>query len=249
VRLNLFLARFAGGSRREADGWIRDGRVTINGVPPRGFGDPIDPERDHIALNGRRVKLPASPRWYAYHKPPGVLVSRRGQGGKPTLYDHLAGRAAGLHPVGRLDFDSEGLLLLTDDGTLAEALLHPRSAILRQYRVWVTPEPDGTQVRMVAAGAEVEGEIVVPDRVVYEGAERGRGLLRIDLREGKKREIRILAKRAGLDVRRLVRIAFGPVRLGTMRRGSLRRLEHTEIAALRRDAIAPGARLSPRGSR
>jgi len=249
LRLNLFLARAAGGSRREADGWIRDGRVTINGEPPRGFGHPIDPDRDRITLGGRLVRLPAEPRWLAYNKPPGVLVSRRGQGGNPTIYDLLGARAAGLHPVGRLDLESEGLLLLTDDGTLSEALLHPRSALRREYRVWVAPAPDTARLRLLRAGAVVEGETVVPDRVTVEGTERGQGILRIDLREGKKREIRILAKQAGLVVRRLQRVAFGPVVLGGLRRGLVRRLESAEIAALRRGAIPRGGRLSPRGAR
>jgi len=249
LRLNLFLARAAGGSRREADGWIRDGRVAIDGTPPRGFGHPIDPERHRVTLDGRPVRLPVAPRWLAYHKPPGVLVSRRPQGGNPTIYDLLGHRAAGLHPVGRLDLDSEGLLLLTDDGTLSEALLHPRSALRRQYRVWVTPAPDAARIRILRHGAVVEGEEVVPDRVVVEETERGQGILQIDLREGKKREIRVLAKKAGLDVRRLQRVAFGPVALGALRRGLLRRLEPAEIAALRRDAIPRGGRLSPRRPR
>jgi pseudouridine synthase len=249
VRLNLFLARAAGGSRREADGWIRAERVTVNGRPPVGFGDPIDPARDRVTLDGRPVALPSAPRWLAYHKPPGLLVSRRSQGGKPTIYDRMAKRAAGLHPVGRLDFESEGLLLLTDDGTLAEALLHPRSGLTREYRVWVTPVPDAAAMRRFSAGARVEGTMVVPERVELDGAEGGMGIVRIDLLEGKKREIRALAKHAGLDVRRLLRVAFGPVRLGTLRRGALRPLEAGEIAALRRSAVPRGARLSSRRAR
>lgn len=249
MRLNLFLARAAGGSRREAEGWVREDRVRINGAPPRGFGDPIDPARDRVTLDGRVVRLPAAPRWVAYHKPPGSLVSRRGQGGKPTIYDQLAGRAEGLHPVGRLDYESEGLLLLTDDGTLAEALLHPRSEFRREYRVWVSPVPDPPRLRRFAAGAVVEGTRVVPEEVELEGAERGLGILRVVLLEGKKREIRVLAKGAGLDVRRLLRIAFGPVRLGVLRRGALRALEARELAALRRLAVPRGTRLSPRRPR
>lgn len=237
MRLNLFLARAGGGSRREADQWIREGRVTVNGLPPHGMGAPVTPGRDQVALDGALLRLPASERYAAYHKPPGLLVSRRSQGGKPTIFDRLGAEARGMMPVGRLDYDSEGLLLLTTDGALAEALLHPRSALIRSYRVWVRPVPDPAIVRLLREGAVVEGVPVRPAAVVLEGAERGRGIVRFDLAEGKKREVRVLAKRAGLEVERLLRTRFGPIRLGVQRRGSLRPLTGREIEALRRAAL------------
>lgn len=233
MRLNLFLARAGGGSRREADQWIRDGRVTVNGLPPHGMGAPVTPGRDQVALDGALIQLPGTERYAAYHKPPGVLVSRRSQGGKPTVFDLLGQEARGMMPVGRLDFESEGLLLLTSDGALAEALLHPRSALIRSYRVWVRPVPEPAIVRLLREGTVVEGAPVRPVRVVLEGAERGRGIVRFDLAEGKKREVRVLAKRAGLDVERLLRTRFGPIRLGVQRRGTLRPLTRREIEALR----------------
>lgn len=249
MRLNLFLARAGRGSRREADGWIREGRVQVNGVTPQGFGEPIDPARDRVTIDGHPVHLPDASRYLAYHKPPETLVSRRSQGGKPTIYQRLGPRSEGLHAIGRLDYESEGLLLLTDDGTLAEAILHPRSEFLRRYRVWVTPVPDPNGMRRLAAGSEVEGVAVAPETVVLEGVERGLGILCIDLREGKKREIRVLAKNAGLNVRRLLRIAFGPVHLGILRRGAVRPLTTAELGALRRLAVPRGARLSRGGPR
>jgi len=249
VRLNLFLARAGRGSRREAERWVRAGRVRINGAPPEGLGVPIDPDRDRVTLDGKPIALPAEPRYAAYHKPPGTLVSRRSQGGKPTIYERLGPKAAGLHAIGRLDYDSEGLLLLTDDGTLAEAMLHPRSNFLRRYRVWVSPVPDPERMRLLLEGTVVEGVAVAPEAVVLEGAERGNAMLRIDLREGKKREIRVLARHAGLDVLRLLRIAFGPIRLGIQKRGTLRALTASEIQALRDLAVPKGARLPKRRPR
>jgi len=239
VRLNLFLARAGRGSRREADQWIREGRVTINGGPPSGMGAPVDPGRDEVALDGAVLHLPETERYAAYHKPPGVLVSRRSQGGKRTIFDLLGESARGLMPVGRLDYESEGLLLLTTDGTLSEALLHPRNALLRSYRVWVRPVPLPAVVRLLREGTVVEGVPVRPLNVLLEGADKGRGILRFDLAEGKKREVRVLAARAGLDVDRLLRTRFGPIRLGTLRRGTLRPLTGREIAALRRAAREP----------
>ena len=236
MRLNLFLARAGRGSRREADQWIREGRVAVNGRPPHGMGAPVVPGRDEVTLDGAPLRLPDAERYAAYHKPAGTLVSRRSQGGKPTIFERLGEEALGLMPVGRLDYESEGLLLLTTDGALAEALLHPRSALVRSYRVWVRPVPTADTVRLLREGAVVEGMPVRPLRVLLEGAERGRGILRFDLAEGKKREVRVLATRAGLEVERLLRTRFGPILLGTQRRGTLRPLTGREIEALRRAA-------------
>jgi len=244
VRLNLFLARAGRGSRREADQWIREGRVAVNGRPPHGMGAPVVPGRDEVTLDGAPLRLPDAERYAAYHKPAGTLVSRRSQGGKPTIFERLGEEALGLMPVGRLDYESEGLLLLTTDGALAEALLHPRSALVRSYRVWVRPVPAADTVRLLREGAVVEGMPVRPLRVLLEGAERGRGILRLDLAEGKKREVRVLAKRAGLEVERLIRTRFGPILLGAQRRGTLRPLTGREIEALRR-----AARERPRAGR
>ena len=197
------------------------------------MGVDVDPTRDRVTLDGRSVVLPERFRYVAYHKPAGLLVSRRGQGGKRTIFDALGDRARGLHAVGRLDYESEGLLLLTDDGDLSEALLHPRTEALRRYRVWVRPVPDPDTMRRLEAGAVVEGVPVAPSRVLLEGMERGEGMLLIDLLEGKKREVRRLAASAGLDVTRLLRVQFGPIRLGPLRAGALRPLEPDEVAALR----------------
>ncbi|MGE5176439.1 MAG: pseudouridine synthase [Hyphomicrobiales bacterium] len=239
MRLNLFLARAGKGSRREADAWIRAGRVRVNGAGPEGMGADVDPARDRVTLDGTLLSLPATHRYAAYHKPPETLVSRRSQGGKKTIYDALGVAGKGLMPVGRLDYLSEGLLLLTDDGTLAEALLHPRTGLVRSYRVWVLPIPDPAAIRRLREGAIVEGVAVRPLRVVHEGAAHGRGILAIDLAEGKKREVRQLAKAARLHVERLLRIRFGPVHLGAQRRGTLRTLDPAEVAALRRAARGP----------
>jgi len=246
VRLNHFLALAAGGSRREADGWIRAGRVRINDAPPESIGIAVEPDRDRVTLDGTRVELPREHRYLAYHKPRGLLVSRRGQGGRRTVFDVLGAAGHGFHAVGRLDVESEGLLLLTDDGALSEALLHPRTALLRRYRAWVRPVPDPRMLRALAGGGVVEGVRVKPRRVVHEGAAKGLGILLIDLGEGRKREVRVLAKAAGLEVVRLLRVEFGPIRLGTLGVGATRALSKTEIEALREHAFpgrAPGARL------
>jgi 23S rRNA pseudouridine2605 synthase len=205
------------------------------------MGAPVTPGVDRVTLDDKPLDLPRDERWAAYHKPRGVLVSRRSQGGKPTIFDLLGESAHGLMPVGRLDYESEGLLLLTSDGALAEALLHPRSGLVRGYRVWVTPDPDPGQMARLRAGAVVEGVRVRPLAVQHDRNERaieGGGVLRMDLAEGKKREVRVLAKSVRLSVRRLVRVRFGPILLGAQRPGTLRRLTPREIDALH-GAAAP----------
>ena len=242
MRLNQFLARGAGGSRREADGWIRDGRVQVNGAPPHGMGVDVDPAQDRVTLDGSPVHLPEAHRYVAYHKPAGLLVSRKSQGGKRTIFESLGARAAGLHTIGRLDHESEGLLLLTDDGDLSEALLHPRTGLVRRYRLWVTPVPDPDALRLLIEGTEVEGVHVAPIHVEHEGVDRGRGVIVLDLGEGRKREARQLARAAGLSVTRLLRIRFGPIQRGALRPGMLRALTEPEIEALRRIAFRQGGR-------
>ncbi len=246
MRLNLFLARAGKGSRREADRLIRSGRVLVNGRLPAGMGEPVEPRRDRVTLDGEPLRLPERLRYLAYHKPRGLLVTRRSQGGRRTIFDALGAVAAGLQAVGRLDLDSEGLLLLTDDGTLSEALLHPSTGLLRRYEVRVRPVPDAPALRALRAGAEVEGVRVRPRRVVLEGSEGAEGILSLEIGEGRKREVRVLAREAGLEVTRLLRVAFGPVRLGPLPAGRTRPLSRAEVEALKETASrfhrrAPGA--------
>jgi pseudouridine synthase len=204
------------------------------------MGPPIDPVKDKVTLDGRLLRWDETPRYIAYHKPAGALVSRRSQGGHPTIFDLLGPTARGLHAVGRLDLESEGLLLLTNDGVLAEALLHPRSALERVYRLWVVPVPDVAALRRLREGTTVEDVDVVPDRVLLEGVEGGEGKLLIEILEGKKREVRLLARAAGLHVRRLQRIRFGPIRLENLPSGTARPLAEAEVRALQRAARAKG---------
>jgi pseudouridine synthase len=245
VRLNLFLARAGKGSRREADRLIQAGRVLVNGQPPPGMGELVDPARDRVTLDGVAVSLPKHHRYLAYFKPRGLLVTRRSQGGRPNIFDSLGTAAAGLQAVGRLDLDSEGLLLLTDDGSLAEALLHPSTGIIRRYEVRVRPVPDARAMRALRSGADVEGVRVRPRRVELQGSERGEGILSFEIGEGRKREIRVLAREVGLEVQRLLRVAFGPVRLGTLRPGATRPLKPAEVAALRESAAGFRRRGAP----
>ena len=203
------------------------------------MGPDINPLSDTVTLDGRTLRWDDTLRYLAYHKPPGTLVSRRSQGGNPTIFDVLGDAARGLHAVGRLDLESEGLLLLTNDGVLAEALLHPRNALERVYRLWVSPVPGVPALRTLREGIVVDDVEVVPHKVLLEGAEAGEGRLIIEIAEGKKREVRLLARAAGLHVRRLLRIRFGPIRLETLPKGATRELTKDEVRALKHEGRPP----------
>ncbi len=233
IRLARFLARAGVTSRRGAAALVAAGRVTINGAPPRGPGDPVDPATDRVTLDGRPLAL-ASLEWLALHKPPGYVTSRCGTARYPSIFKLLEGAPPALVPVGRLDVLSEGLLLCTTDGDAAHRLMHPRWQVPRTYLVAVTGRL-GTEARTALAhGVPLEGEAPVrlsswrfrPDR-------RGRGgELELVLREGRSRVVRRLCQALGLGVRRLMRTAYGPVQLGALAAGASRRLGGREVAAL-----------------
>lgn len=237
-RLQKILASAGVASRREAEAWIRAGRVRVNGRVAR-LGESADPARDAILLDGRR--LHAEPRAYwLLHKPRGVLSTRRDPhaGARRTVLELLPARArrVRLFPVGRLDADSEGVLLLTNDGEVAQALLHPSQGVLRVYRLTVRGALDAEARAALARGVPLEdgpqvGWEVGPCRV---DARRGESTLEVGLREGRKRQIRRTLAALGHPVRRLVRVRMGPLRLGRLGPGEVRALRADEVRALRR---------------
>jgi len=251
IRLARFLARAGVTSRRGAADVVRTGRVLVNGRPPRGPGDPIEPDRDRVTVDGRALALPRTV-WLALHKPPGVVTSRAGAGRYPTVFTLLPDAPEGVVVVGRLDVLSEGLLLFTTDGEAANRLMHPRWQVERTYRVAVTGRPAREARAILAGGVDVgDGRPVRPVAWrFHEG--KGGGTLEVTLREGRSRVVRRIAAALGLGVRRLVRVAYGPVRLGELAPGRARPLDAAETAALYRalkmDAAGAPAGARPRGA-
>lgn len=232
MRLARFLARAGASSRRGAAELVAADRVRINGQPPRGPGDPVDVARDRVTVDGRRVALAAA-QWTALHKPPGTVTSRRATPRHPSVFDLVAGDAA-LVAVGRLDVMSEGLLLFTTDGELAARLMHPRHEVRRAYQVAVTGTLASAGRAALNRGVPIEGEAPArPLRWDFTPDRLG-GLLELELAEGRNRIVRRLCAALGLGVRRLVRTAYGPLRLGTLPRGAARDLTPREVAALYR---------------
>jgi 23S rRNA pseudouridine2605 synthase len=247
LRLNRFLARSGLGSRRSVEDLVRTGRVTVNGRLASGPAMRIQVGRDEVAVDGRLVQPPRLTRIFAFHKPYGVVSTLRPQGNQRGLrsYRDGAGLGGGFVPVGRLDADSTGLLLWTDDGDLAQDLMRPASHIWKRYVVQLDGRPAARQARILSGGGlMLDGRPCLPLRLKRLPGGGGRRW-EMEMREGRKRQIRRMFASQGLRVRQLMRTAIGPVRLGSLAPGDFRRLSRREEAALRSAVRRAGL---PRGS-
>jgi len=229
MRLQRAMARAGFGSRRSAEELIRAGRVRVNGVVAE-LGMSVDPERDVILVGTKRV-VPARAEWLALHKPLGYVVSRRDPRGRPTVFD-LVPPVRGLTYVGRLDVMTSGLLLFTTDGEAAHRLMHPRFAVERSYQVVVHGKREAEIRRVLAGPVVIEGRPVRLVRWRVAPADRGSSRLTLVLAEGRYRIVRRLCGRLGLKVEQLIRLSYGPIRLGTLKPGEWRRLASAEVRAL-----------------
>jgi len=230
-RVQRALARAGFGSRRACEQLIVDARVTVNGTVAT-LGDRVDPEVDTVAVDGVTVNLDPNVRYYALHKPPGVVTTMNDPQGRPDIRGFLPEDGPRVFPVGRLDRDSEGLLLLTNDGELGNRLLHPRYAVEKEYLAEVDGAPTDRLVSRIRRGVELEDGLAKPTAVRVVAASGPRGALRLTMTEGRKREVRRLLAEVGLPVTRLVRLRIGPVKLGNLPPGQLRELTPEEIRSL-----------------
>lgn len=231
MRIQRALARAGVLSRRKAEELVANGRVTVNGAPAQ-VGQTVDPDRDVIRVDGDRIAAPAPTEWFVLHKPSGVITSRHDPEGRRTVFDLVPGRP-GLTYVGRLDFLTEGVLLLTTDGAAAHRLTHPSREVERTYVASVLGEGD-VAAEQARVGVELEDGLVRPKRVRAEKVGRGRWELTITITEGRNREVRRLCEALGLQVDRLIRVKFGPVELGDLGPGKVRSLTKAERAGLDR---------------
>lgn len=230
MRLARFLARAGVASRRGAVELLD--RVRVNGKPPTGPGDPIDPEHDKVTLDGRSLAV-AGPLWVALHKPAGYVTSRAKTPRHKPAFSLVKNAPAALVAVGRLDVFSEGLLLLTTDGDAAHRLMHPRWQVPRAYRVDVTGRLPSESRSALDRGIRLDDEPRPVKPVAWRFKPAGeRGELYVELVEGRSRVVRRLCTALGLGVRRLVRVAYGPVQLGTLAAGQHRPLTPRELRAL-----------------
>jgi len=233
-RLQKILAAAGVASRRAAEDLIRAGRVTVNGAVAT-LGESADADRDAIAVDGKPIQREPLEYWIV-HKPLGVLTTVSDPQGRSTVVDLVPESSARLFPVGRLDLLSEGLVLLTNDGPLAHALLHPSFGEEREYRVTVRGSVDRATLRRVAEGVELEDGLTAPARVgvVKFDPQTRTTTIALTLVEGRKRQIRRMLRALGHPVVRLVRVRMGPLELGRLEPGKARPLRARELRTLQR---------------
>lgn len=232
IRLQSFLARSGVASRRGSEDLIREGRVTVNGRTAE-IGTTVDPARDTVRLD-RKIVSTLPPEWIALHKPRGYVTTRDDPNDRKTVYDLIPPELHHLFHVGRLDRDSSGLLLLTNDGETANRLLHPRYGTTKEYRADVLGKPANETLRSLVEGVRLDDGIAQVISVEMRGAvDNDVYRLILTMQEGRNREVRRLLEAVGHPVQRLFRRSFGPIEIGSLRPGRWRHLTTQEIESLR----------------
>ena len=240
VRLNKYLADRGVASRRASDRLIEDGRVRINGRVVTDLGTKVEEQRDRVSVNGKPVGGRERHVYFVLNKPVGVITTLSDPEGRRTIRD-LVPRGARVYPVGRLDADTSGLLLLTNDGELAHRLMHPRYGVAKVYRVRLAREPRPDQMRRLSTGVRF-------DRNLVSGPARARRIdpgfdaimIELVVHEGRFRQVRKMCEAVGLEVTGLHRVGYGPIRLGPLARGMFRELSDEEVAKLRSESARAG---------
>jgi 23S rRNA pseudouridine2605 synthase len=236
IRLQKILSSAGVASRRASEQMIRDGRVTVNGATVLALGTKADPAKDDIRVDGRRVRTETTYRYILLNKPRGYVTTRSDPEKRRTVIDLLGQDPGYIYPVGRLDYDSEGLLLLTTDGDLAARLTHPRHEVEKVYEAIVLGVPDDRAMRKLRAGLFIEGGRTSPADVRRGHVVKGTPpttMLIITLREGKNRQVRRMCQAIGHPVRSLRRVRMGTLSLGRLRPGQWRELTEQEVRRLR----------------
>ena len=229
MRLQKFLARAGAASRRGAENLMTAGRVTVNGQVVTALGSKVDPLVDQVAVDGVPVRLEGGPVTIMLHKPAGYVTTMSDPQGRPTVAELVpTNRFPGLFPIGRLDFDTTGLLLFSTDGELGNGLLHPRHHVEKRYLALVNGKPTPEQLGQLEQGIQLDDGMTAPAKAaLVEGAEAKRAL-----REGRKRQVKRMLSAIKHGVLALHRDSFGPIELGDLPRGQWRELTPEEVAAL-----------------
>lgn len=248
-RLQKILSTAGVASRRLSEQLIVDGRVSVNGKTTTQLGTKADPAVDEIKVDGRRIKLEQRKRYVLLNKPRGYITTRSDPEGRPTVMDLMKGVKEYIYPVGRLDYDSEGLLLLTNDGELAARLTHPRHEVEKVYEARVKGVPDDRALDRLARGVPIEGRRTAPARIrASEPFAKGSGeqtIIEISIHEGRQRQVRKMFDAVGHPVVRLKRVRIGPLEDPDMPIGHWRELTPQELAKLRRTAGLAGKAQDP----
>lgn len=231
VRIQKYLSQAGRASRRQAERLMLAGRVKVNGQVVTELGARVVPGHDVVEVDGERVEEAAT-RWLAFHKPVGVLTTRRDPHGGRTVYDVLPEDARGLRYVGRLDLDTEGLLLMTNEGDALHGLTHPSRQVEREYLATVTGVPTAASLEALERGVVLDDGPARAARAWLVDREGPNGVVGVILTEGRNREVRRLLYHVGHEVQRLVRVRFGSIELGDLAPGAWRPLTPDERARL-----------------
>lgn len=232
VRLNKFLADAGICSRRAADGVIADGRVLVNGKKVFELGIKVNPYSDRITVDGKPTKQVQQKIYLMFHKPKGVLTTLEDEAGRPTVADFLGDISHRVFPVGRLDWDSEGLLLFTNDGDFANKVMQPKSDITKTYLVKVDGKPEEKHLVRLKMGVSIPGgrvKAVLIEKIQRKEGSKQYNWLKIVINEGKNRQIRYMFEKIGFDVLKLQRIAIGQLKMGQLDKGQLEYLDESDI--------------------
>ncbi len=231
IRLQKFLSEAGVASRRKAETMIENGEVKVNGVKAR-IGDCVDPKKDTVTVRGKKVMRETVMRYVLLNKPRGFVTTNHDEMGRKCVAELVSDINERVYPVGRLDRNSEGALLLTNDGEFANAMMHPSHHVPKTYRVTVRPSVNEDQLTKLATGVEIDGRMTAPADVRVVTKEEGRVVLEIVLYEGRNREIRRMCEAVELEVARLRRIAIGNLKLGMLQQGQWRDLTEQEVDKL-----------------
>ena len=229
-RIQKLISASGAASRREAEAMIKDGRVTLNGREAR-LGEKADPEKDELLIDGKPLPNVQARVYVMLNKPRGYITSVSDDRGRKTVMELLPETGDRLYPVGRLDMDSEGLLILTNDGEFANLLMHPSKGKEKTYRVTVSGRFSG--VEKLEEPMEIDGKMTRPAKVTMLARKSSGAVLEVRIQEGRNRQIRRLCENAGLEVTRLKRVSLGNLRLGSLKPGQWRYLTEAEVNAVR----------------
>lgn len=233
VRLNKFLSLAGVTSRREADRWILEGRISVNNRAVGELGLKVDEEQDVVRVDGRKIQVKPKPVYILLNKPAGYLVTLKDPFQRPTVRSLLPASLGRVFPVGRLDLESEGLLVLTNDGELAYRLSHPRFGVKKAYLAKVRGEPNRDALRRLERGVYLEGEKTAPATATLLAPGQKSSWLRLELQEGRKREVREMCRAVGHPVLELRRVEFAGLVLEDLKPGQWRHLEPREVRRLK----------------
>ena len=235
IRLQKYMSECGIASRRKSEELITNGKVKVNGTIAK-LGDKIDPNCDVVSVEGRKIQANNKFVYIMLHKPRGFITTMRDEMNRKCVAELVADVGTRVYPVGRLDRDSEGLLLLTNDGAFANNMMHPSKHVPKTYRVTIRPGITEEQITALTTGIMIDGKVTLPSTVRVLASEPGRVVLELILCEGRNRQIRKMCEELGLEVARLKRVAIGSVKLGMLQQGKWRYLTPEEVKGLKKNS-------------